>query len=344
MALFLASFSGFAALASYMDQKHQMLPTIVGSIPPMIICCLLFSEIKTRIFFLAWTVGLTLLFWVVALKVDIAAIPDMGYGWTYPILGTIIPIFIYIAFRDLMQRELEQESDWQARSVRLNEVNSMTKSMYALMKRPLNHLDRYWKDFYGNTSFEDEAIQDEIAKGLDELIEVSRSFGWIYRAYRNEGTCVAPSSQLFQNLQTLISQKIEDSGWELQVLPANMDAEIRGPIPSMMLLIFTIVVQIIELSELQQMKFLELQLAQRENRVNWLLSWPSEKVGSILAPRSPGQKEPSITTLRGDLIQDLRESCQANFLEYEERGSRFFQISGDWIHLDKSLNRDPVIA
>lgn len=334
MAFFLAILSAFVTLSAFQEQEFQLLSIPMASIPPLITYCLLFSKLKTRIFFLLWAVGLNMLTWAIASTSKTADNPFMDfYGFTYPVLGTIVPIFIYVLFRDLTQRDLELESDWQARSARLIEVTSMTKTMYKLMVRPLNVLDNCLKDLNRNASFDQhsELPQKELEKGLDEIIEISRSFSWIYRAYRDEGSSTAALSQIHQNVQTLISQRIADSGWDLKVPPIEIEAEIQGTIPSMMLLIFSVVVQIIETSELQDARSLRLQVGRRENRVSWLFSWPSEPAVSILSPLvKAGKGPPSIIELRQDLIQDLKVICQAHFREYEESGLRFFQISGDW--------------
>lgn len=323
----------------YKDQLVS--PSNYTFLPVLLLTWLLLPNWKIRFFFLTWIVGWTgsFLFFPHGDRPAVESTFDIVICLFFNGFGSVCLIQIYLKIKSIMQSELDQELDWRLRSARLAEIASMTQTMHALMSQPLEAIQRHRLALMQFSSLEScDRTTRRMQREIDALVQVSQSFSWIYRAFQFEESCSASSDILFHQLQTLLGLKIKEAGWILKARPIDQAVPLSGPIPSLMLLLFSIVVQILENSPAQELKFLEIDLSRSEKDLNWTLSWPEEDECLAFFNERTQPVGTSISTLRKDLIHDLREVCEAKMQEYVQEGFRYLQISGSWCELETRAN------
>lgn len=234
---------------------------------------------------------------------------------------------ITIKIRNVSQREMELEIEWQQRALRLEELSSVTKSMCFLLDRPTRILS-YDIDILCRE--QDAASLDRIEEELSELVLVSQSLGWIYRAYRQEGASSILSTTLMLQLQVLLSSKVREKGWTLSTSHPGQPVEVFGPIPSLTLILFTVIAQIVDGPKEQQQKELSLEFQQKGSLLIWNLRWPLPFHEAEDAQSLARDEKASNLILRQELIQELTKVCKADIHKSQEGGIRQMQISGAW--------------
>lgn len=228
-----------------------------------------------------------------------------------------------------MQVELDREAEWQLRNAKLAEISSMARSMYALMSRPLKSTSDIRLRLVHDLPSEDNDALDMMQVEIDELIRISQSFAWMYRAFQSQGDYSASSDQLIAQLQILLRLKFDESGWKWK--SNSMEAlEITGPIPSIMVLLYSIIILIVENYKKQYRKRMQIGLNRIDSLVSWTLSWPveSERVENIL--KVDFQDDITLNGLRRDLVKDLLQASGAVIQEDVLEGFRILQVTGPW--------------
>lgn len=291
----------------------------------MILLVLLFSNLKSRIFIVALIFTWSLLTWILAkdASIVVALGPTWIFNVIFPSIATIALIYVYLRLKAILQEELDREIEWQLHNARIAEISAMTRTMSSLMIKPLatvrrNLLETVDHPMAGN---ELENMESE----LKDLTEVSQSFGWIYRAYRDDGSYCASSETLLRHLRTLLSTRFESAGWRLIAKPIRENVELCGPIPSMMLLLFSKASQIVENSDNQDSRRLEMEISHDRGFITWTFSWPSEGREAREAV-----KERASANVDQTFVQDLSVACNAQIREFEGQGAYHLSISGAW--------------
>lgn len=240
---------------------------------------------------------------------------------TYLIIGMVLRI------KSIAQDAKDQELEWQHRRVRLEDLSSMTQTMRLLIDRPFHAFQRYLLKL--EKKHELTTLQ-KMQGELDDLLLISKSFGWIYRAYREEGSSAILSTALLQQLQVLLSSKIREEGWTLASRHDGQPVEVFGPIPSIMLFLFTVVNQILEGPQPKEMKQMSMEIDSMGNVITCKLSWPfgfrSDERSMF---RLVKEKKPQ-DSLRQELIRELSQICNADIQYRRDKSFEQLLISGSW--------------
>lgn len=262
--------------------------------------------------------------------------PEAGHATFANVLVNMIAQLVIFSMclriRSIAQDDLNQEIDWQQRLIELDELSSMTKAMRSLFIRPIESIRL---DLLDLTKQPDASVLDRIKKPLDELLLISQSFSWIYRAHGRGGTYSLLSSSLLRQVEVLLSSKMEEEGWSFGIKHSGKPVEIYGPVPSLVLVLFTLIVQILEDPQPYEKRRLSLEFLQKGKWTIWKLTWPfdPDSVGNIAEGESSSR-----VALRKELIQDLTRACNANILHShdQEQNARQILISGSWQRLKAS--------
>lgn len=303
-------------------------------IPSFTLLLLLLSDWKTRI-----------PFFMLILMVPLACLPlGTPLKSSPPIGGIIIAVFIialitvgiisvYLKSRNIMQEELDHEIEWQFRNARLAEISAITRSVHFLMGMPLKAFSDEWLSMAWNAPAKNNEISlNKMQQQIEELVRISQSYSWMYRAFQKEGKSSASSDLLVTHLQTLSKIPFDEGGWKWKSKVKAESIEISGPIPSLMLLLFCITIQIVEQTPSEGMDTIQLDVNQKDKWVIWVFSWPEETESqrSILNGTDEDKDALSLGGMRKDLIQDLQQACAAKLLEYKKGDLHVLQVSGAW--------------
>lgn len=146
---------------------------------------------------------------------------------------------------------------------------------------------------------------------------------------RLEDSHPAWSDVLFKQLQILLNPTVKEGGWTIKSRVPEEVIEVYGPIPSMMLLLFSMIVEILESEGSGGGRCLEIGLAYEADSVEWNLSWPSSTGdGRVTLKHGQDRTGSFLGALRHDMIHDLSRACNAAFHEFEDLGTRHLSISG----------------
>lgn len=236
----------------------------------------------------------------------------------------LVVIAVVLKIRKFAQNDIDQEIEWQQRTLRLGDLTSMTREMQVLLSEPVRSLNA---DFESLKSADDSSRMDVMETKLDELLLISQSFSWLYRAFSLEESSSIPSSSFLQQLRVLLSAKVKEGGWDFSINHPGQPFEIFGPLPSIMLFLFSIVVQILEGEASCAKKELSLELDRTEKFITWKLSWPNLEAKP---KKSWFTSESPASSMRQELIGDLMWVCDAEIQEFEEPFVQGLLISGAW--------------
>lgn len=314
--------------------SKMLLPGWIGIFTlNLLLVFLLFPEKGIRFFMLAFTLVSQLAGFSLAPRFGISfaralsASPGALTSYLFfSEIAAVTMIFLYLKIREITARELDHEQEWQLRSLRISELTSITGIMVPLMRRPLHAFVRDWQAFEAAPTNSRDKELAKMDHDLDDLLRVSQSFSWIYRAYRRESGCAAQLATLVQQLEVLLSSKAVEKGWSVKTRSMEQNVEIFGPIPSIMLLLFSTVVQVLESAQPEALRHLELSVDKEGHAVRWIVSWPD-------SPQGTGRQSLDWEGqfMRHDLLQDLKKDCLATIDDYEEKGQHYLRISGAWL-------------
>jgi hypothetical protein len=134
-----------------------------------------------------------------------------------------------------------------------------------------------------------------------------------------------------QQLEILLSSKIKEEGWTLGVEHPRPPVEINGPIPSIMLFLFTIVIQIVESPQPHEKRQLSI-VSNREGKlISWKMRWPSEaRVVEPIGDLALKEEQFSTTSMRQEMIRELTLTCNAEVQESRDQRDNQILIRGAW--------------
>lgn len=291
---------------------------LIGFVNLLYLYCLLVSDLKKRIAFLVLILSATFLAFLsivsrsgFVLNVSPAALAISLNFFLASMIAHCIIFSMILKIKGIAQMDLNLEVIWQERVRRLEEVSSMTKAMRNLLIRPIEafsrNLIRLRQDPDG---FEVVALQ----KQLDELVLISKAFGWIFRAHSGEESLSITSSAFMSQLEALLSIRAQEKGWALRIEHKGQSIEISGPVPAIMYFLYSISVQIFGEAPYENRQ-LSMEFEHRENSVTWKVSWPLSTQGFSVAPLQ-------------ELIRDLMKAGNASIQRSRNRSAHQLLVSG----------------
>lgn len=253
--------------------------------------------------------------------------PHEAPGVLIPLTMTVVLYFLAFLMlrriRNIAQRELDQVIEWQDRVKVLDEVSSITRITRTLLVGPLNS----FRDELQTLGRKEEKPQiDRMQNLLEELLLISQSFAWIYRAHGGAGSYSVLSSRLMRQLEVLLTSKAEEQGWTFEAEHRGSPIEVFGPIPKIVLFLFTLSAEILKEPQPSDKLHLTLEFDSREKQVTWKLRWPYAL--GYQSPRDLQQGELSSEgSDRQEMIRDLSQACAARIHYSREQGFQEILIS-----------------
>lgn len=256
------------------------------------IACLIIVDFRIRlsIVFLV-IVSSSLCFWHYASSSK--SLVTLSSGPIDGILFKIVVNMVFLAIllgmslriRRIAQIDVDQEIEWQIRNAKLGELTSTVKSMIQLFSGPMYNFQKNLQDLSPGSN---ESLETRVQQNIDELLVISQSFGWIFRAHRPETPSSMLSSTLLNHLGILLSPACQERGWILDTRHGGNPVHIWGPIPSIMLFLFTISAQMLERATVSENQSLYLELEAREGLIVLKLRWKNHDSQSALPDTTNG--------------------------------------------------------
>jgi hypothetical protein len=266
---------------------------------------------------------------------------NLPFNWTFDtyvmrlrvvIVLVCFACYLCMILHDYFSRrsevELHQEKDWLLRSSRLHEVSTLAESLSFQVTGPLRELSRDFqrlKDAHGSEGFatlEHERVAS-MSRSVEELIQISRSFDWIYRSHKLDNLISSPISNLLKQLKILLEGKALENAWTLKFDSDISDEELKGGVPSLMLLLVTLAHRNFErYSSAQDMALTIRVEALDKNSVVWRMIWPQtpEKMRNFRFDSPRADLSHTVDEIREALILELAKDCGAS-LESFDRGN-----------------------
>ncbi|MBC7532479.1 MAG: hypothetical protein H7318_12970 [Oligoflexus sp.] len=237
-------------------------------------------------------------------------------------LTTYFAMALHEYFRKSAQQAMVGERAWLLRSSRLHEVSTLAESLSFQIYSPLREFGRDFgrlKNALGSESFD--TLESERVRAMDrsveELIQISRSFDWIYRGHKHDFLSGASIDLVLRNLRILLEGKALENGWVLRFQSDHPDRQITGDIPSLMLLFVTLAHRNFDRYSSSQSMALNLSASISDDgkgAVVWRMNWP--KTGEKNAffrfdsPRESLSK--MVDEIRQSLLEELVRDCHAS--------------------------------
>lgn len=228
----------------------------------------------------------------------------------------LILVAMNLKIRELAQNDIDRENEWQQRNLKLDELSTLTRTLRHLFDSPIR---AFQEDLESLERNHDKTTMNRMQRNLDELVLISQGFNWIYRAYRKEGFSSISSTKLLDQLRVLLSSKLKEEGWTLGISHDGQPVEVHGPIPSLVLFLFTVVIQIVETSQPEGKRQLSLEMGQEGRSLFWKVHWPCPGVTNLGNSKTRAEEPNSKTNVRQDLIRELLSVCDADMQEFREQ-------------------------
>lgn len=250
---------------------------------------------------------------------------------TFQLASTVaqfVTLSMVSKIKEIAQGDLDLEIEWQDRMKRLGEVSSMTNTMRRLLAHPIETLRRDLKEI---EQAPDPFTEGRLQRQLDELLLISQSCGWIYRAHENQGSFSISSSTLMKQVEVLLSTKAEDDLWTIEVKHKGQSVDIYGPIPLIVLFLYTFTVHVLEQGQPHELRRLSLEFEHREERAIWTMRWPFPARESGLARDSSDRI--SSVSMQEDLARDLTHKYNADIQRLRDQDNHQVLLTGPWRRL-----------
>lgn len=240
-------------------------------------------------------------------------------------LSTYLAMVIHESFQRNSERELTQERDWLLHSSRLHEVSILAESLSFQIYSPLREFGRDFsrmRHALGSESFDTLEVERvaNMHRSVEELIQISRSFDWIYRSHKHDNLAGASIELLLRHLRVLLEGKALENGWALRFQSDCPDYQMRGDIPSLMLLLVTLAHRNFDRYSASSTMALDIMVTDREEagkpEVEWQITWPrtAEKTLFIRFDSARGHLAEMIDEIRESLIDELTRDCGARLV------------------------------
>lgn len=242
-------------------------------------------------------------------------------------LSCFLCMILHDYFSRRAEVELHQEKDWLLRSSRLHEVSTLAESLNFQVSGPLKDFSRDFqrlKDAHGSAGFDtlEKDRVESMSRAVEELIQISRSFDWIYRSHKLDHLISSTTTNLLKQLKILLEGKALESAWALRFETEIPDDELKGGVPSLMLLLVTLAHRNFErYSSARDMALMIKVEALDGNSVVWRMIWPRtpEKTMSFRFDSKGADLSHIVDEIREALIAELARDCGASF-ECIDRG------------------------
>lgn len=256
--------------------------------------------------------------------------PHEAVGVLFPLTLTVVFYFfaflIFRKIRTLAQLELDREIEWQYRVNVLEEISSIAGITGTLLSGPLTS----FRNGVQNLNQESDASQlDRMQTQIDELLLISQSFAWIYRAHGGGGTYSILSSNLTRQLEVLLTCKAQKEGWTFGIEHRGSPVEISGPVPSIVLFLFTLSAHILEEKQPLEKRHLTLEFDHKGNQATWKLRWPYALGHESLRDVRKSELSTSFSD-RQEMIRDLSRVCAARVQYSRKEDAQEILVKGSW--------------
>ncbi|RZA26040.1 MAG: hypothetical protein EOP10_04970 [Proteobacteria bacterium] len=229
-------------------------------------------------------------------------------------LLALVSVYWFVQIRNIADQDLDREIEWQIRSEKLDEITNMIKSMFPRLDVPL---DRIGETLRTLKSTDVSPRIRELEADVIQLKEVAQSISWAYRAFRNEHIAETSSEIILEQLYVMLERSHFDSGWTIRVKSPDQPINLRGPVPSLMLLILSLVDQIIAGSSTIAERSVEIEFKTVEGEQIWFLSWP---------PSDFTSKDMT----KKILIEELGSNIKAKISDLTNPLRNLIEIRGKW--------------
>lgn len=241
-------------------------------------------------------------------------------------LTTYLAMMLHDYLRKSAEQALAGEREWLLRSSRLQEVSILAESLSFQIYSPLREFGREFsrlKGALGSESFETLEIErvQAMDRSVEELIQISRSFDWIYRSHKHDFLSGASIETVLRRLRILLEGKALENGWALRFQCDHPDQQIMGDIPSLMLLFVTLAHRNFDRYASSPTMALDLRAViseTGEGPVAWYMSWPktAEKNAFFSYDSPKDTLSQLVDEIRESLVEELRRDCHATLEQY----------------------------
>jgi len=235
-------------------------------------------------------------------------------------------------FRKKTETLLSQEKAWLVRSSRLHEISTLADSLSFQISAPLKEFGQNLKalrDAYPSENFAafEALVAQAMFRAVEELIQVSRSFDWIYRSQKQDNLVGAELGMLLSHLRVLLEGKALENGWSLAVHTDHPDETMHGPIPSLVLLLVTLAHRNFDRYTANGNMTLVIEARKgttADTPFTWHMSWPKTLPKALRARGDSTKHDLSkmVDDIREALIDELRKDCLGQ-IEWRMTDDRF---------------------
>ncbi len=257
-------------------------------------------------------------------------------------LSSYICMVLHEVYKKKAESLLSQEKAWLVRSSRLHEISTLADSLSFQIADPLRKFGKdlqQLREIYGQEGFASQEVSrvGKLFQSVEELIQISRSFDWIYRSHRQDNLASSSLSVLLGHLRVLLEGKALENGWGISVHTDSPDELMQGRIPSLLLIIVTLAHRNFDRYAANDEMNLHIEAQcgrEADAPFKWRLSWPktADKALPFRVDSSKRNLTIMVDEIRESLIEELRKDCG---------GQLELRASGAWHEIVFTLPRRP---
>lgn len=245
-------------------------------------------------------------------------------------LVTLVIVYWYVYLKNLAMRDFELETQLRAQSAKLGEVTSTLRSLVPEFHQPLVKLEDDLLRLWESRSLPEAEVITTMNAQIERMTEVTQSVAWIYRAYRGETVGRTLSKHFAEHLLLLIRGKLHRRGWTAQIDGLTADAFLSGPMPTVLVLILTLIEHVVEVSDRSLAKLLHIEIYCIE-QFGCSFAWEHSGQALSLAAVGGEGAEISENNLRLELIAELLDECGAKLSMSSDSVMSLISIAGPWV-------------
>lgn len=254
-------------------------------------------------------------------------------GTLYKGILILFCMYWYVYFKRLSERELQENIRRRVRSAQLDEIANTLKTLVPEFHRPLMELEQCISARLAVGLSPGREDMMRLEDSIQQMIKVTQSVGWVYRAYRNETIGEVHSRYFKDQLEILLKGKAHQLAWDLKVHNPTRSCTLAGPMPLVILLILSLVDHVLNALKPSPGRLLEIELHCEATALVCLLRW---RHGGEIFSLVQGEKERlainmSSTDFRLELIGELVHSCKARLELIRDEDLDTISVRGEWI-------------
>jgi hypothetical protein len=220
-------------------------------------------------------------------------------------------------------QQLHKEKDWYIRSSKLQELSSLVHIASLQMAKPLLILKDYLPDLLRRPHADLKRLG--VVEGhLESLMRVSRSLSWLHQSHRTGSISESAMDIYLDQLRILLSNRAEQSGWQLLLEAQPEHMNLKGPLVSLTLLLICLGQRVIDAYNASSDNCLQIRLVAEEGYISWIVSWPTDAESIIAKDGSLEELEQSI---RDAMINALTRECCAVLQENKILGQYYLTLT-----------------